>query len=135
MTQRRRRDNQIGLREGMPRLAAFLDQQPPFEDNVFGDGQDALLEHGAHLVREPVIECGALAGVRNKFDAEADFGDGYGADIKLVERVRGNEGEHFGLWLRAAELGEDIRIEQPPRHRSTLRTGIGPRFGSMSMSR
>ena len=25
------RDNQIGLREGMPRLAAFLDQQPPFE--------------------------------------------------------------------------------------------------------
>jgi hypothetical protein len=49
--------------------------------------------------------------------------------------MRSNEGEHFALGLRAAQLGEDIRIEQPPRHRSTPRTGIRSRFGSMSMSR
>ena len=49
MAQRRRRDDQIGLREGVPRLAAFLDQQPPFEHDVFADGQDALLDIGRTL--------------------------------------------------------------------------------------
>jgi hypothetical protein len=29
----------------MPRLAAFLDQQPPFEHDVFGDGQYSSGEH------------------------------------------------------------------------------------------
>jgi hypothetical protein len=61
VAERRRCDDQIGLREGMPRLAAFLDQQPPFEYDVFGDGQDALLEHRSHFVREPIVEFGALA--------------------------------------------------------------------------
>ena len=84
MAQRRRRDDQIGLREGVPRLAAFFDQQPPFEHDVFCDGQDALLEHRPHLVREPVVEFGALAGVGDKFNAEADFGEGHGADIEFL---------------------------------------------------
>jgi len=49
--------------EKYARLAAFLDQQPPFEHDVFGDGQDALLEHRPHLIHEPIVERGALAGV------------------------------------------------------------------------
>jgi hypothetical protein len=45
--------------------------------------------------------------------------------------MRGDEGEHFEFGLRAARLG----IEQPTRHRSTPRTGIGPRPGQIPMSR
>ena len=93
MAERGRRDDQIRLREGMPRLSAFLDQQPPFEHDVFGDGQAALLEHRSHLVCEPVVEFGALAGVADEFDAEADFGEGHGADVELFERLRGDKSE------------------------------------------
>jgi hypothetical protein len=131
----RRGDNQIGLREGMPSLAAFLDQKPPFEHDLFCDGKDALLEHWPHLVRKPVIEFGALSGVGDKLNAEADFCESHGTYIELFKWMRSNEGEHFALGLRAAQLGEDIRIEQPTRHRSTPRTGIRSRFGSMSISR
>jgi hypothetical protein len=86
-------------------------------------------------VREPVIEFSALTGIGDKLNAETDFGESHGADIELFERMCGDEGEHLALGLRAAQLGEDIRIEQPTRHRSTPRTGIRSRFGSMSMSR
>jgi hypothetical protein len=48
----------------------------PFEHDIFADGQDALLEHRPHLMREPVVEFGAPARVGNEFDAEADFGEG-----------------------------------------------------------
>jgi hypothetical protein len=51
------------------------------------------------------------------------------------ERARSDESEHFALGSRAAQLGENIRLEQPTRHRSIPRTGIRSRFGSMSMSR
>jgi hypothetical protein len=103
--------------------------------NMFGTGQDALLEHRPHLVREPVVELGAAAGVRDELDAKANFGERNGAYIEMFEWMRSNEGGHFAFWLRAAQLGEDIRIEQPTRHRSTPRTGSRSRFGSMSMSR
>src|SRR5208337_3415637 len=133
--ERRRGDDQIRLRERMLGLAAFLDQQPPFEHDVFGDGQDAPLEHRSHLVREPVVEFGALAGLGDELYAEADFGESHGADVEIVERAPGDEGEHSWFGLRATQLGENIRIEQPTRHRSTPRTGVRARFGSMSMSR
>ena len=75
-------------------------------------------------MREPVIEFGAPAGVGDEFDAEADFGEGDGADVELIERLRGDKGEHLRFRPRAAQLGEDIRVEQPAGHRSTSRTGI-----------
>jgi hypothetical protein len=74
-----------------------------------------------------VVEFGAPAGIGDKFNAEADFGKSHGADVELLERLRGDEGEHFRFGLGAAQLGEDIRIEQPTRHRSTPRTGMRPR--------
>jgi hypothetical protein len=119
----------------MPGLAAFLDQQPPFEYDIFTDGQDAIVEHRPHLVCEPVIEFGAPIGVCDAFDAEPEFGERDGADIELFERMRGDEGRHFGLGLWAAQFREDIRVEQPSRHKSTPRTGMRSRPGSMSMSR
>ena len=113
MAQRRRGDNEIGLREGMSRLAAFLDQQPPFEHYVFGDRQDALLEHRAHFMRQPIGEFGALVGVGDELDTETNLGEGHGADVETVERMGGDEGEHFRFRPRAAQFGENIRVEQP----------------------
>jgi hypothetical protein len=86
-------------------------------------------------VREPVVELGATVGVADEFDAEADFGNGRRADIEEIERLRGDEGEDFVFWLGTAQFRQDVGIEQPPRHKETSLTGIGARFGSMSMSR
>ena len=80
-------------------------------------GEDPLLEHRPHLVREPVIQFGATAGVGDKLDAEADFRERHRADIEQIERLRGDEGDHFGLGFRTAQLGQDIGVEQPARHR------------------
>lgn len=104
VAQRRRRDDQIGLRERMP-----------------------ALRPSSASSRHLVVEFGAPAGIGDKFNAEADFGKSHGADVELLERLRGDEGEHFRFGLGAAQLGEDIRIEQPTRHRSTPRTGMRPR--------
>lgn len=94
----------------MPSLAAFLGQEAPFEHNVFADGQDTLLEHGAHLVRKPIIEFSAFACVEHEFNAKADFGECDNTHIKIVERMGGGEGQHFGLWLWAAQFGKNIRV-------------------------
>jgi hypothetical protein len=101
--QRGRGDDEIGLREGVAGLAAVLDQQPPLEHDVFGDGEHALVEHRAHFVREPVIELGAAAGVGDQLDAEADFGESHGADEEPIKRLCGNEGQHFWLGFRVRE--------------------------------
>jgi hypothetical protein len=44
----------IGLPEAVPRLAAILDKESPFEHDVFGDRQDALIEHRPQYMRQPV---------------------------------------------------------------------------------
>ena len=51
-----RGDDEIGLREGVPALAPLLDHESPLEHDVFGDREDALLEHRTDFVREPVQE-------------------------------------------------------------------------------
>jgi hypothetical protein len=50
----------------MTDLAAIFDQQSPFEHDVFGYRQDALLEHRPNLVGEPVVEFGTTADVSNE---------------------------------------------------------------------
>jgi len=132
--QRRRGDDEIGLRKHMSRLATVLDQKPPFEHDVFADGDDALLEHRPHLVREPVVQFGAAGGIVEAFDAEADFGESHRTDIEQIERLRGNKGENFGLRPKATQFREYIRIEQPSRHRWRPRTGMRACSGSMSVS-
>src|SRR5258708_38232618 len=68
-------DNQVGLGEGMARLAAFFDQEAPLEHDVFRDRQHALLEHWAYLVGKPIIEFGSARRIGQQFDAEAYFGE------------------------------------------------------------
>ncbi|MDB5409733.1 MAG: hypothetical protein JWL84_4645 [Rhodospirillales bacterium] len=87
----------------MARLAAFLDQQTPFEHDVLGDGQDAFLEHRSHFVSEPVAELGAAACVGDELDVEADLGEGHAADEELVELLPGGEGKHSGFGLDGLE--------------------------------
>jgi hypothetical protein len=47
---RRRGDDQIRLGLGMRGFPTILDQQPPFEHDVFADRQDAFLEHRPRFV-------------------------------------------------------------------------------------
>ena len=53
-----------------------------------GVAENALLEHRPHLVCEPAVQFGAAAGVGDELNAEADFGEGHGADVELFERMR-----------------------------------------------
>ena len=71
---------------------------------------------------------------RNEFDAEADFRETDHADIEQFKRWRGDEADDLRLRPGTAQLGENVRIEQPPCHSVASRTGIGPRCGSMSIS-
>ena len=64
-----------------------------------------------------------------QLDAEADFGKGDRADVEQLERLRPDEGDDLGLRPGAAQLGEDVGVEQPARHNETSRTGIGSRSG------
>jgi len=79
----------------MTDLAAIFDQQSPFEHDVFGYRQDALLEHRPNLVGEPVVEFGTTADVSNEFDAESYLGESHRTYIEEIERLRSDEGEDF----------------------------------------
>jgi len=52
-------DDQIRLRIGMTKSAAFLYEQTPFEHHIFADGQYTLFKHRADFVHQPVVEFGA----------------------------------------------------------------------------
>ena len=65
-----RSDDQIRLREGMPRLPAFLNQKLPLEHDVFGNLENPFAEHGPDLIREPVVEVGAAIGLTDQLNAE-----------------------------------------------------------------
>jgi hypothetical protein len=99
-----RGDNQVWLGESMASLSAFLDQKSPLEHDVFGDLENPMVEHRAHLVREPVIQLGAAVGFVNKLDAEADLSKSYSADVKLIKRAPDDKvyDSRFRLW--AAEF-------------------------------
>ena len=43
--------------------AALLDQEPPFEHDIFGNRENALFEHRPHLVRQPIVEFSTAIGV------------------------------------------------------------------------
>jgi len=71
----------------MAGLGGHLRQEPPLEHDVFGDREDTLLEHRPHLVREPVIEFGAAAGVTDEScrPVSASVAE---LDIEEIERLR-----------------------------------------------
>ncbi len=86
-----RGDDEIGLGKGMACFSTILNQQPPFEHDIFADRQNPAFKHGQHLVRQPVIHIDAASDVRYEFDAEANFGERYDTDKEGVERLRRDE--------------------------------------------
>jgi hypothetical protein len=127
-----RSDDQVRLRERMPRLPAFLNQKPPLEHNVFGNLENPFSEHGPDLICEPIIEIGAAIGLTDQLNAEANLGEGYSADVKLIKRTTGNERHNLLLRLGPPQFRENIRIEpttpsEPSvTHRHTLASGFQP---------
>jgi len=81
------------------------------------------------------MEFGATAGIRDNLDAKSDFSEGHHAHMEVFERLGRNEREDFTLRPGTAEFREDIGIEKPTGHKDILRTGIGVRFGAISISR
>jgi hypothetical protein len=129
-----RRDYQVRLRKRMPHLPAFLNQKPPPEHNVFGNLENPFAKHGPNLICEPLIEIGAPIGLTDQLNAETNFGEGYSADVKLIERTTGNESHNPLFRLGPPQLREDIRIEQPRNQNPASRTGIRSRRGSSPIS-
>ncbi len=128
-------DNQVWLGERMASLSAFLDQQSPLEHDVFGNLENPMVEHRAHLVCEPVIQLGAAVWIVNKLDAKTYFSKGYGADVKLIKRASGDKIDDPRFRLRAAQFGQDIGIEKPRHQNVTPLTGERSLVGSRSISR
>lgn len=108
----------------------FVDDPDELEHHFFGYVEDVLFEHGSYSMSQPVIQFGAAAGIRDRFETEADFGDRDGADQQVVQALCGDESAHGGTRARLSQLGNDIRVEQPPSHILTERTGIAERRGS-----
>jgi hypothetical protein len=78
-------DHQVRLRKGVTGLPAFLDEKPPLQHDVFRYFENAAFKHGAHLVRQPLIQFGSAIGFCNQFDAEAYLGKRHNADKNLIE--------------------------------------------------
>ena len=108
MVERGRGDDEIGLRKGVSCLTALLDQEPPFEHDVLGDGEHALFEHRPYLVGEPVVQFNAARSVGEPFDTEADLGEGDRTDVELLKPLRRNKGEDLRLGLGAAQQASTI---------------------------
>jgi len=105
------RDDKVGLRESMPRLAALIDQETPLEHDVLGYRQYSLLEHRSHLMGKPIVQFGTARSIRQPFDAEAYFGESDNADVKRFEGLTPDERDDLRFRLRAAKLGNDVGIE------------------------
>ena len=92
MMERGGRDNEIGLREGVPSFATFFDQQAPLEHHIFTNREHSLFEHGPQFVSQPVRQLGAAIRFAQQFDTETYFGERDGTDEQASKRLHGNEG-------------------------------------------
>ena len=75
----------------MAGLASIFDEKSPLEHDIFGYGKDALIEHWAHLMRQPVMEFSTAVRVPDSLDAEADLGKGHHTDKKLLQWLASDE--------------------------------------------
>src|SRR5271169_1927488 len=103
-------DDQVGLRERVAYLAAPLDQQPPPEDDVFGDSQNALFKHRSHFVSKPFVKLGTTCDVGQQLDSETNFGQRHRTDVKQFKRLCRNERQHLALGFRQVPTGRWYRV-------------------------
>jgi hypothetical protein len=96
--------DEIGLQEGVADPAAILDQQPPLEHDLLGDGQNRLLEHWPYFMRQPIIQLSAPACVGHQCNAESDFRQRDRADVMAFKRLSRNERNHLRLWPRTPQF-------------------------------
>jgi len=127
------RDDQVGLRERMADLAAVFDEKAPLEHDILGNLKYALIEHGPHSVKQPVIQFGAANRIADRFDAVAGFGERDSADEQVLKPLASDEASHPRTGARSTQLRNHIGIEQPATHNLTARTGIAERRGSISI--
>jgi len=102
---------------------AILDQQTPLQHDVFGDRENAVLEHRPEIVCKPVVDLHPAARIFQELDAETNFGKRHNAHVEKIDRLIGNEPRDVRIGPRAPQLRKYVRIQQPARHSSTLRTG------------
>src|SRR5581483_11433600 len=53
------------------------------------------------------------------------------ADVKEFQGLFSDKAQYVRVRFLAPQLGQDVRVEQPARHRSTSRTRMRDREGSM----
>jgi hypothetical protein len=92
-------------------LPTRLDEQPPFEHDVFADRQHSLLEHRANRMLQPLVQLRAPHWIGGLLDTEADFGEGYVANEERLERLRGNERNDPRIRGQLSQLGKHVRIQ------------------------
>ncbi len=95
----------------MARFAALFDQQAPPEHDVFRGRKDTLFKGRPHRMHQPIVQLGSSVRIADEFDAEADFGEGYHADVKQIEGLRSDECNHLRFRPSASQLREDIGVE------------------------
>ena len=66
-------------------------------------------------MRQPLAKLGAVRGIGDQFNAEADFGEGDDADEQQIERLGGNEGDNFegSVWAAAVRKEYWYRAASP----------------------
>ena len=55
---------------GLADLAPVFDQQPLLDHDILAHREDALFKHRPHLVREPIVQFRAAAGISDALDSE-----------------------------------------------------------------
>jgi hypothetical protein len=58
----------------MPDFASFFHQNPPAKQDVLGDRQNSLTEHGPYSARKPAVQFIAAFPRAQPIDAEAKLG-------------------------------------------------------------
>lgn len=80
MMERGGRDDEIRLRESMPRFSARFDEQAPLEHNVFTNCDYSLFKHRPQFIGQPPCEFGALMWIAQQLDTKTYLSKRDGAD-------------------------------------------------------
>ena len=92
-------NDQIGLREGVPDLAAFLNQQAPFQHDILGDRKNATVEHGPDDLVEPAVDSNPSSRLIDQLDSKSQFGKRHDADISSSSGLASRKASTLRLGL------------------------------------